>query len=485
MINREGNMAAKQRWFQKDNSAAVFFMMSAATWLVLGVTMGLILALEFVFPDLFNGIAFLVFGRLRQAHTNTVMFAWLSPGMMGIWFYIVPRLAGRKLWSEPLGNLSALLWNIAMAAGVALLLMGSTQSREYAELVWWVDVAVMAVLILNVFNFYITIMNRVDKSMYVSLWYISGTLIWMPMLYFIGNVMWNPPTGALTGINDAIFNWFYGHNVLGLWFTTGLLAAIYYIVPRETRTPLYSHLLSLIAFWGIALFYTGVGGHHLEWAPIPYWLKTIAVAESIGMVLVVVAFMMNIWLTMRGNWNRFVTSIPLRFVIVGWAAYILVSYQGSHQALRSINLITHFTQYVPGHAHLSLLFFAASTIMGAMYYIIPRLYNHRIYSRTLANVQFALYVIGFTFFFGGFLEVGLVQGSAWLHGGLPVWTVLPTLRPFMALRAAGGVLLWTSFLMFTYNIWATMVADRKVVEPVIPVEAPLHPVPDAASAGAD
>ena len=485
MIDREGNMAAKQRWFQKDNSAAIFFMMSAATWLVLGVTMGLILALEFVFPDLFNGIAFLVFGRLRQAHTNTVMFAWLSPGMMGIWFYIVPRLAGRKLWSEPLGNLSALLWNIAMAAGVVLLLMGSTQSREYAELVWGVDVAVMAVLILNVFNFYITIMNRVDKSMYVSLWYISGTLIWMPMLYFIGNVMWNPPTGALTGINDAIFNWFYGHNVLGLWFTTGLLAVIYYIVPRETRTPLYSHLLSLIAFWGIALFYTGVGGHHLEWAPIPYWLKTIAVAESIGMVLVVVAFMMNIWLTMRGNWNRFVTSIPLRFVIVGWAAYILVSYQGSHQALRSINLITHFTQYVPGHAHLSLLFFAASTIMGAMYYIIPRLYNHRIYSRTLANVQFALYVIGFTFFFGGFLEVGLVQGSAWLHGGLPVWTVLPTLRPFMALRAAGGVLLWTSFLMFTYNIWATMVADRKVVEPVIPVEEPLHPMPDAASAGAD
>jgi cytochrome c oxidase cbb3-type subunit 1 len=190
-------------------------------------------------------------------------------------------------------------------------------------------------------------------------------------------------------------------------------------------------------------------------------------------------------LTMRGNWNRFVTSIPLRFVIVGWAAYILVSYQGSHQAIRSINLITHFTQYVPGHAHLSLLFFAASTIMGAMYYIIPRLYNSRIYSRTLANVQFALYVIGFAFFFGGFLEVGLVQGSNWLHGGLPVWTVLPTLRPYMALRAAGGVLLWTSFLMFTYNIWATMLVRRPVVEPQVPVEEPLRPIPGTAPAGTD
>ena len=478
-------MERKQRWFQKDNSAAVFYMMSAAVWLVLGVTMGLFLALEFVFPDLFAGIPYLVFGRLRQAHTNTVMFAWLSPGMIGIWFYMVPRLAGRKLWSEPLGNLSALLWNVALVVGITQLLRGVTQSREYAELIWLVDVAVMVVLIMNTINLYITMINRVDRSMYVSLWYITGTLIWMPMLYFIGNVMWNPSTGALTGINDAIFNWFYGHNVLGLWFTTGLLAVIYYIVPIETRTPLYSHLLSLVAFWGIALFYTGVGGHHLEWAPIPYWLKTIAVAESIGMILVILAFMVNIWMTMRGNWNRFMTSIPLRFVIVGWAAYILVSYQGSHQAIRSINLLTHFTQYVPGHAHLSLLFFAASTIIGAMYFIIPRVYNCRIFSRRMANMQFALYVVGFTFFFGGFLEVGLVQGSAWLHGGLPVWTVLPTLRPYMALRAAGGILLWTSFIMFAYNIWATMAVRRPVVEPEIPVEEPLQPVPGAAPAGVD
>ena len=222
-------------------------------------------------------------------------------------------------------------------------------------MIWAVDVAVIVVLLLNMLNVLMTIGHRVEPKLYVSLWYITGTVIWFPMLYFIGNVMWRPPTGALTGIDDTIFNWFYGHNVLGLWFTTGLLAVIYYIVPRETNTPLYSHVLSLIAFWGIAFFYTGVGGHHLLWAPIPYWLKTIAVADSIGMILPVAAFMMNIFLTMRGNWNRFMTSIPLRFVITGWAAYILVSYQGSHQALRGINLLTHFTQYVPGHAHLSLL----------------------------------------------------------------------------------------------------------------------------------
>jgi cbb3-type cytochrome c oxidase subunit I len=439
----------------KKNSASTNFMLSAAVWLIVGVLMGLTLALQFVFPDLFRGLPWLVFSRLRQAHTNTVMFAWLSGAMMGVWLYIVPRLTGRQLWSETLGNICVILWNVTVFLGIGGILLAYTQSREYAEFIWIIDVGVMVVLILNLLNLYMTVANRTEPKLYVSLWYISATLIWMPMLYFIGNVMWHPATGALTGIDDTIFNWFYGHNVLGLWFTTGLLPVIYYIVPRETNTPLYSHVLSLIAFWGIAFFYTGVGAHHLLWAPVPYWLKTVAVAESIGMILPVIAFMMNILLTMRGNWNRFMTSIPLRFIITGWAAYILVSYQGSHQALRGINLITHFTQYVPGHAHLSLLFFAASVLMGAMYYIVPRVFDSRLFSRGLANVQYSLYVIGFTFFFGGFMLTGLVQGTNWLHQGLPVWSVLPGLRPYMALRAVGGALVVISFTLFAINVLAT------------------------------
>ena len=462
--------------FTQENSAARNFILTASLWLVLGVLMGLTLALQFVFPDLFRGVSWLVFPRLRQAHTNTVMFAWLSGGMMGLWLYIVPQLTGRRLYSEALGNLCMVLWNIALAAGIVGLLTAHTQSREYAELVWIVDVGVMVVLLLNMFNLYMTIAKRVEQKLYVSLWYISGSLIWMPALYFIGNVMWHPSTGALTGIDDSIFNWFYGHNVLGLWFTTGLLPVIYYVVPRETRTPLYSHFLSLIAFWGIAFFYTGVGGHHLLWAPVPSWFKVIAVAESIGMILPVVAFMMNILLTMRGNWNRFVSSVPLRFVITGWAAYILVSYQGSHQALKGINELTHFTQYVPGHAHLSLLFFAASVIMGAAYYVIPRIADRQIYSRRLANIQYAVYFVGFTFFFGGFLLTGLVQGTSWVHQGLPIWSVLPGLRPYMALRASGGALVVISFMLFTYNIWATVLQGKAVVHPQIPVRTSPEPV---------
>ncbi len=463
--------------FSRENSASVNFMLTAALWLVLGVSMGLILALEFVFPDIFKGVSWLVFSRLRQAHVNTVMFAWLSGAMMGLWLYIVPKLTGRKLWSEALGNVCMVLWNLALLIGVVGILNAYTQSREYAEMIWPMDVAVMLVLIFNLINIYMTIGHRVESKLYASLWYIIGSVMWMPLLYFIGNVMWNPPTGALTGINDTIFNWFYGHNVLGLWFTTGLLPVIYYIVPKETRTPLYSHVLSLVAFWGIIFFYTGVGAHHLLWAPIPPWLKTIAVAESIGMILPVVAFMMNIFLTMRGNWNRFMTSIPLRFVITGWAAYILVSYQGSHQALVGINLLTHFTQYVPGHAHLALLFFAASTIMGGMYYVIPRIFDCQIYSRKLANVQYSLYVIGFIFFFGGFLLTGLVQGTAWLHQGLPVWSVLPGLSPYMAMRASGGGLLVISFAIFSFNILATVLRRKPMHHPAVLLQASVSQAP--------
>jgi cbb3-type cytochrome c oxidase subunit I len=460
-------------WLQRDDSASLAFFLGAAALIVLGVTEGLIMVIQFVFPDFLAGIPWLVFGRIRQSHTNTVMFGFLSMGQIGFWYYVIPRLVGRKLWSESLGVAAAILWGIAVTIGVLLELFGFSQGREYAEMVYGVDVAIIVVCIMNLVNLFITISKRVEQKLYSAVWYITGALMWFPMLYFIGNVMWDPPTGSLTGINDSIFNWFYGHNVLGLWFTPGLLVVSYFLIPRETQTPLYSHFLSLIAFWGLVLFYTGVGGHHLEWAPIPYWVKTIAVAESIGMAITIVAFMMNMWLTMRGNWNKIMTSIPLRFAVLSAAAYVLVSFQGTHEALRSINLLTHFTQYVTAHAHLSLLFFGASAVMAASYYCIPRILHVSVYSRALANVGFIIYVIGFSFFFAGFILVGLTQGASWVHIGLPVWTTLPGIRPYLALRASGGMVLWVGFILFVINIFATVIVHRPAVEmPVVRAPQP-------------
>jgi cbb3-type cytochrome c oxidase subunit I len=444
-------------FLKRDNAAATTFIVSAAGWLVIGTVFGLLLTIEFVFPDFARGISQLVFSRLREAHVNTVLFAWLSGAMMGIWLYIVPRLTGRKIYSEPLGMLGAVAWNISVAVGIIAMMNGQTQSREYAEMIWGVDVAVMVVLISNAFNILMTIRRRVEPKLYVSLWFIIATVVLFPVVYFIGNVMWAPPTGALIGINDATVNWFYGHNVLGLWFTTGLLAVIYYIVPKETGTPLYSASLSLIAFWGTLFFYTGVGAHHLLWAPIPPWLKTVAVAESIGMVIPVLATMFNIMLTMRGNWSHVRSSVPLLYVLTGWATYILVSFQGSNEALPSVNQLTHFTQYVPGHAMLGLLFFSSSVCIAGAYYVLPRALRSSLYSRRLARAQYALYVIGFAAFFLSFLVNGAIQGTEWVSGGLPIWTVLPALRAWGTVRIMGGALVVTSFVMFAYNIIATVV----------------------------
>jgi cbb3-type cytochrome c oxidase subunit I len=452
------------KYLRRDNSAATTFLVSAAVWLVIGTLMGLGLTIEFVFPDFARGIAQVVFPRLREAHVNTVLFAWLSGAMMGIWLYIVPRLTGRKIYSELLGNIGAIAWNISVAIGILLIMNGVTQSREYAEMVWGVDIAVMVVLITNAFNILMTVYHRVERKLYVSLWFIIATVVLFPLVYFIGNVMWAPSTGALTGINDAIVNWFYGHNVLGLWFTTGLLAVIYYIVPKETGTPLYSASLSLIAFWGTLFFYTGVGAHHLLFAPIPPWLKTIAIAESIGMVIPVLATMFNVMLTMRGNWLHVRSSVPLLYVLTGWAAYIVVSFQGSNEATPVVNNLTHFTQYVPGHAMLGLIFFSASVCIAGAYYVLPRALKCSLYSRRLARAQYPIYVIGFVAFFLSFLVNGAIQGTAWVNGGLPVWTTLPMLVPWAEVRIMGGALVVTSFVMFAYNVIATVVVRRPFEE---------------------
>ncbi len=445
-----------------DDSASLAFFLGAIILIVFGVFWGLIMVIQFVFPNFAQGIPILVLGRIRQAHTNTVMFAFLSMGQMGWWYFIVPRLTGRKIWSEPLGVLAAALWGIMVVVAVILLLSGISQGREYAEMWWWTDFAIIVVCILNAVNFFMTIGKRVEKNLYVVIWYATGALIWFPMLYFIGNVMWDYPHGALTGINDAIFNWFYGHNVLGLWFTPGLLAVLYFIVPKETKNPLYSHALSLIAFWGLVLFYTGVGGHHLEWAPIPYWVKTIAVAESIGMSITIVAFLFNMVMTLRGAWNKVITNLPLRLAVVSVFAYVLVSFQGTQEAFRYINLLTHFTQYVTSHAHLSLALFGGAAVFAAAYYAIPRIFNCKIWAPKMANIAFILFVVGFFFFFTGFLLVGITQGTDWVDVGLPVWTVLPGIRPFLELRLVGGAVLFTGFILFVINLLGTVILRRPV-----------------------
>ncbi|HDY89407.1 MAG TPA: hypothetical protein ENH82_14990 [bacterium] len=246
---------------------------------------GLTAAVELVAPDLLGNIAWLQFGRIRPIHVNLVLFGFLVPAFFGASLYFIPILCRTKLYSEKLANFTVLAWNLALAAIVITLMMGITQGREYAELTWGIDIAVIIALSLYMYNLIKTVASRKEQLLYVSIWYICGGVFLTIPLYALGNTIWVPSTGALTGVTDAIWLWFYGHNIFGFLITPLAVGTAYYIIPRSTRSPIYSHTLSLIGFWAIFVIYTHTGAHHLIQAPIPVWLKVIAIVDSMCLII--------------------------------------------------------------------------------------------------------------------------------------------------------------------------------------------------------
>jgi cytochrome c oxidase cbb3-type subunit I/II len=315
----------------EGNRAVKWWLIAAALWFPLFATFGFLLAIKFFEPGFLGNAIWDTFGRIRPAHVNGVLFGFVSSGLIASMLYIMPRLCAAPLRKAALARWAAVLWNVNILAGIIWILFGGSQGREYAELPWINDVFVVALLLTFTYIVFNNLLHRREKKAYVSLWYYAGTFLWFPIVYFIGNVMWHPATGALNGTIDAVFNWYYGHNVLGFWFTTMGVPAMYYFIVRIIRKPLYSHLLSLITFFTLAFFYTGVGAHHLLQAPLPEWLKTMAVVMSILMAVPVIAFVTNILLTMRGSWNKVFSNTPLAFFIFGMLAYVLASFQGSFQ----------------------------------------------------------------------------------------------------------------------------------------------------------
>lgn len=455
------------RDYSRGDSAARLWFLCSILWFPLFATLGFILAVKFFQPTFLTGENYLTFGRIRPAHVNGVLFGFISSGLIGAMFHTLPRLCRTELRNPWLAKAAALLWNGAVLAGIILILAGHTQGREYAELPWIIDVAVMAVLLLIGYIVLATLVKREERKLYVTTWYYAGTFLWFPVVYLIGNVMWKPYAGALNGTTDGIFNWYYGHNVLGLWFTTLGIAAWYFFIPRGVNRPLYSHLLSLIAFFSIAFFYTGVGGHHLLQAPIPEWVKTIAVAMSVLMLVPVLTFATNILLTVRGTVKSLVNNIPLRFIAAGFVFYILTSFQGSFQALRDTNSYLHFSQWSVGHAHLALLGSFGFLAVGLAYWLVPGIADTRIFSRKMTTLSFWLMFTGFLTFFSSMILAGLVANSAWWNH-MGVATALPMLKIYFIVRAIGGGVVIVGAYVFATNLLITLVRSNEPEEEKLP-----------------
>ncbi len=436
------------------------FFLSAMAWFVLGTSAGFIDATHLMAPELLANIPWIFFGRIRPIHTNIVIFGFAGTTLLGCAFYILPTLVRVPLFSEALGLFSVLLWNATIASGTVLLAFGYNQGREYAEWTWGVDIGILACLLLFFFNLLMTAIQRKEKILYVSNWYFFATLVFLFFIYFFGNAMWHPSTGAITGIPDANLAWFYGHGLVGLFLTPLAVGAAYYVVPLLSRSPLYSHTASLVGFWTILLLYNHIGTHHILQAPVPTWLKVVAITGSIGMIIPVAVVLVNLWLTMRGRLAYLHSDIGGKFVFAGLVWYLIVCIQGPLQAIPSIQRVTHFNNWVVAHAHIGILGFAGFIGIGTMYFILPRITGKALYNPRLADVQYWMVLLGISAFFVILTPAGLLQGNAWYNGEM-VYRVLPEIHIYMVLRAATGLLVVASAYIGFYLVFMSIFSSKR------------------------
>lgn len=417
--------------------------------------MGLLGATELMAPDLLENVGWLVFGRVRPIHINLVLFGFVTPGLLSAAFYYVPRLLRTDLFSEKLGVVTVVAWNATLVAVVVSLAAGYTQGREYAEMVWPIDMMVVTAFVLVFVNLVMTVKKRKEPILYVSVWYVLAGILLTSLTYCLGNVIWRPDSGALTGIPDAILLWFYGHNVFGLLLTPLSAGVAYYVIPRACRAPLYSHTLSLLGFWALFIVYTHIGTHHLLQVPVPTWLKVIAIVDSVAMVIPVMAFLINIWYTAKGKLGLIHEDIGAKFVFTGTIMYFFVSIQGSMMSLPQVQRVTHFNNWVVGHAHIGVLGFAGMIALGGLYYILPKITGKSLYSRLLADFQYWMILIGVVGFTVVLTIVGLIQGNAWLNGEA-IYRILPAVHIYYVVRASIGLMIFISAIIGLYNIIQSM-----------------------------
>jgi cytochrome c oxidase cbb3-type subunit 1 len=439
----------------QNYATAKGFCITSAFWMVVATFMGLLGATELMAPDLLENVGWLVFGRVRPIHINLVLFGFVTPGLLSAAFYYVPKLLRTDLYSEKLGKITVFAWNVTLVAAVVSLAMGKTQGREYAELIWPIDMMVIAAFCLVIINFVMTVKQRREPILYVSVWYVCAAVILTAITYGLGNIIWKPNSGALVGIPDAIILWFYGHNVFGLLLTPLAAGVTYYVIPKACRAPLYSHTLSLWGFWALLVVYTHIGTHHLLQVPVPTWLKVIAIVDSNAMVIPVMAFLINIWYTAKGKLGEIHADIGARFVFTGTIMYFFVSIQGSMMSLPDVQRVTHFNNWVVAHAHLGVLGFAGMIALGGIYYILPRMTGRPLYSRLLAVFQYWMILIGTVGFTVVLTIAGLIQGNAWLNGET-VYRILPQIHVYYVTRAALGLMIFSSAVIGFYNIIRSM-----------------------------
>ncbi len=445
-------LAAREAADRSSALPAFVLIGCSVVWLIVASFAGLLASLKLHWPDLMTEHAWLSFGRLRTMHLNGVAYGWAPLGLLGLAIWMLPRLLRTQLLGGRLVIFGALLWNAALIAGMGGLAIGINAGMEWLEIPWQIGVLFAIGGMLVGLPMALMLTRRKVNHLYVSVWYMGAALFWFPTLYIVAKV-----PGVHFGVEQATMNWWYGHNVLGLFYTPLSLAAVYYFLPKVIGRPVRSYNLSLLGFWTLAFFYGQVGAHHLIGGPIPEWLITLSIVQSVMMIIPVLAFSINQHMTLKGHFSALRHSPVLRFIVFGAVMYTLASVQGSFQALRTVNATTHFTHFTVAHAHIGMYGFVSMVIFGGVYFVMPRILNTAWPKPSLITWHFWLVVAGFAVYMITLSIGGVLQGLALLDPAREFMESVAVTMPWLQGRSIGGALMTLGHLVFALHVFLIIV----------------------------
>jgi len=439
----------------KLSNLILWYLGCAIFWLVFGTTVGEYLGIKFVSPDV-DHVSWLSFGRLRPVHTNTVFWGWSSLAMLGLGHYVVSIVSNCPLASIKKGWASLVLINIAVILGTIFLMAGiNNGGGEYREYIWPVMSLFGVALIITLLNFIQTVSQRKTNEIYISNWYIVSAVIFTIIITFIA--YW--PTWQ-NGLGETIVQGYYMHQGVGMWFMLFTLGLVYYFLPQQLNKPIYSYSLGILAFWTQILFYTLIGTHHFVFSSIPWWLQTVAIVGSMGMLIPVIAGTTNFLLTFKGAWSKIASSYTLPFFLIGVVFYFTGSFQGTVEAFRFTNLVWHFTDFTVAHSHITMYGIIAFLLWGSIYALVPRMTGNEP-AQVTVGIHFWLALVGMILYSIPLMIGGTLKGLLWMDGK-PFMDGVVMMAPYWLWRAIGGSMMWLSHLFFAYNFYQMIVGSKEV-----------------------
>ena len=453
--------------FSYDNKIVRNFALATIIWGFVGMLVGVLIATQLFHPQLNLNIPFLTFGRIRPLHTNAVIFAFVGNAIfMGI-YHSMQRVLKTRMFSDLLSNIHFWGWQLIIVAAAITLPLGLTSSKEYAELEWPIDIAITLVWVVFGINMIGTIIKRREKHMYVAVWFYIATWVTVALLHIV-NSLAVPVTlfksySIYAGVQDALVQWWYGHNAVAFFLTTPFLGLMYYYLPKAANRPVYSYRLSIIHFWTLIFIYIWAGPHHLLYSALPDWAQSLGTVFSIMLIAPSWGGMINGLLTLRGAWDRVRQDPILKFMVVAITAYGMATFEGPMLSLKNVNAFAHFTDWIISHVHIGALGWNGFLTAGILYWLVPRLFKTELYSKKMANVHFWIGTLGIVFYASSMYWSGIVQSLMWKQftdiGVLQYPNFLETVLqiiPMYIIRAFGGTLYLIGFVLMMYNLVKTM-----------------------------